>query len=62
MNEHRSFWLQQALGEETKAGDALEAPPLEGDARADVLIVGAGIAGCGRRSTSRPPNLLSTSP
>ena len=45
MNEHRSFWLQQALDEETKAGDALEAPPLEGDARANVLIVGGGYCG-----------------
>ncbi|RLP25851.1 FAD-dependent oxidoreductase [Mesorhizobium sp. YM1C-6-2] len=36
----RSHWLQQALAED----DGLE-PPLEGDARADVVIVGGGFLG-----------------
>lgn len=37
-----NFWLDQALAEET---DAIEAPPLAGDAKADVVIVGGGYAG-----------------
>jgi putative aminophosphonate oxidoreductase len=36
---HRSFWLQEALG------DAPDAPPLEGAQRADVAIVGGGFVG-----------------
>ena len=37
--KHRSFWLEEV------AGDAPDAPPLEGDARADVAIVGGGYVG-----------------
>ena len=36
---HRSFWLQEV------AGDAPDAPPLEGDLRADVAILGGGYVG-----------------
>ena len=36
---HRSFWLQQT------AGDAPDAPPFAGDARADVAIIGGGYVG-----------------
>jgi putative aminophosphonate oxidoreductase len=36
---HRSFWLQQV------AGDAPDADPLRGDARADVAILGGGYVG-----------------
>jgi putative aminophosphonate oxidoreductase len=36
---HRSFWLQEV------AGDAPDAPRLEGDARADVAIIGGGYVG-----------------
>ncbi len=36
---HRSLWLQEALG------DAPDAPPLAGSARADVAIVGGGYVG-----------------
>jgi putative aminophosphonate oxidoreductase len=36
---HRSYWLQEVQG------DAPDAPPLEGDARADVAIVGGGYVG-----------------
>ena len=36
---HRSFWLEQV------AGDAPDAPALEGDARADVAILGGGYVG-----------------
>ncbi len=36
---HRSYWLQQALG------DAPDAVPLEGDVRADVVIAGGGFVG-----------------
>jgi putative aminophosphonate oxidoreductase len=36
---HRSYWLQQVLG------DAPDAPPLEGDARAEVAILGGGYVG-----------------
>ena len=36
---HRSFWLQQV------AGDAPDAPRLEGDGRADVAILGGGYVG-----------------
>jgi putative aminophosphonate oxidoreductase len=36
---HRSFWLQEV------AGDAPDTPPLEGDARADVAILGGGYVG-----------------
>ncbi|MEP6993334.1 MAG: FAD-dependent oxidoreductase [Acidobacteriota bacterium] len=36
---HRSFWLQEV------AGDAPDAPPLCGDVRADVAIVGGGYVG-----------------
>lgn len=36
---HRSFWLQEV------AGDAPDAPALEGDARADVAILGGGYVG-----------------
>jgi len=36
---HRSFWLQQV------AGDAPDAPTLQGDARADVAILGGGYVG-----------------
>jgi glycine/D-amino acid oxidase-like deaminating enzyme len=36
---HRSLWLQEALG------DAPDAPPLRGSARADVAIVGGGYVG-----------------
>ena len=36
---HRSYWLQQALG------DATDAPPLHGDVRADVVIAGGGFVG-----------------
>ena len=38
----RNFWLDQAFGEET---DAAVAPPLAGDVRCDVLIVGGGYTG-----------------
>jgi putative aminophosphonate oxidoreductase len=37
--KHRSFWLQEV------AGDAPDAPPLEGAQRADVAIVGGGYVG-----------------
>ena len=37
--QHRSFWLQEALG------DAPDEPPLQGAARADVAIVGGGLVG-----------------
>lgn len=37
-NGHASFWLQQV-------GSAPQRPPLEGDRRADVAIVGAGLTG-----------------
>ncbi len=37
--KHRSFWLQEV------AGDAPDVPPLEGDARADVVILGGGYVG-----------------
>ena len=36
---HRSFWLQEALG------DAPDQPPLEGAARADIAIMGGGFVG-----------------
>jgi len=36
---HRSFWLEET------AGDAPDAPTLEGDAKADVAIVGGGYVG-----------------
>jgi putative aminophosphonate oxidoreductase len=36
---HRSFWLQEV------EGDAPDAPPLEGSARADVAILGGGYVG-----------------
>ncbi len=36
---HRSFWLQEALG------DAPDAPAFEGDGRADVAILGGGYVG-----------------
>ncbi len=36
---HRSFWLQEI------AGDAPDAPPLEGNTRADVAILGGGYVG-----------------
>jgi putative aminophosphonate oxidoreductase len=36
---HRSFWLQEV------AGDAPDAPPLEGDQRTDVAILGGGYVG-----------------
>jgi putative aminophosphonate oxidoreductase len=36
---HRSFWLQQV------AGDAPDAPPLQGALRADVAIIGGGYVG-----------------
>ncbi len=36
---HRSFWLQEI------AGDAPDAPPLHGDIRADVAILGGGYVG-----------------
>ena len=36
---HRSFWLEEV------AGDAPDAPALEGDARADVAILGGGYVG-----------------
>jgi len=39
MPPHRSFWLQEV------AGDAPEAPPLRGDIKADVAIVGGGFVG-----------------
>ena len=39
----RSFWLQQALGAE--GAETAEAPPLDGDTRADVCIVGGGFTG-----------------
>lgn len=37
-----NFWLDQALAEETGAADA---PPLDGDAKVDVAIVGGGYTG-----------------
>ncbi len=37
--QHRSFWLQEALG------DAPDQPPLEGAARADIAIMGGGFVG-----------------
>ena len=37
-----NFWLDQALAEETGAAAA---PPLDGDAKADVAIVGGGYTG-----------------
>ena len=37
--KHRSFWLQQV------AGDAPDEPPLRGDQRADVAIIGGGYVG-----------------
>jgi glycine/D-amino acid oxidase-like deaminating enzyme len=39
---HRNFWLDEALALETLTGDA---PPLAGDRRADVVIVGGGYTG-----------------
>jgi glycine/D-amino acid oxidase-like deaminating enzyme len=36
---HRSLWLQEALG------DAPDEPPLQGDARADVCVIGGGYVG-----------------
>jgi putative aminophosphonate oxidoreductase len=39
MQPHRSYWLQEVLG------DAPDAPPLEGDLRADVAILGGGYVG-----------------
>ena len=39
LDRHRSFWLQEA------AGDAPDAPPFAGDARADVAIIGGGYVG-----------------
>ena len=39
MSPHRSFWLQEV------AGDAPEAPPLRGEIKADVAIVGGGFVG-----------------
>ena len=45
MTAHRSFWLQEALSGEAEAGGVPEAPPLEGDARADVAVVGGGYCG-----------------
>jgi putative aminophosphonate oxidoreductase len=39
MPPHRSFWLQEV------AGDAPEAPPLRGEIKADVAIVGGGFVG-----------------
>lgn len=39
----RSYWLEQALGREGAAVEA--APPVEGDVRADVCIVGGGFTG-----------------
>lgn len=38
----RSLWLQEALGRE---GGAQETPPLEGDVKVDVAIVGGGFTG-----------------
>jgi glycine/D-amino acid oxidase-like deaminating enzyme len=39
MNKHRSFWLEEV------AGDAPDAPPLEGSSRAEVAIIGGGFVG-----------------
>ncbi len=39
MAKHRSFWLQEV------AGDAPDAPPLQGHVRADVAIIGGGYVG-----------------
>jgi putative aminophosphonate oxidoreductase len=39
MPPHRSFWLQEI------AGDAPEAPPLQGEIKADVAIIGGGFVG-----------------
>jgi putative aminophosphonate oxidoreductase len=39
MRKHRSFWLQEV------AGDAPDAPALQGSSRADVAIIGGGFVG-----------------
>ncbi len=39
MSRHRSFWLQEI------AGDFPDAPPLEGEIKADIAIIGGGFVG-----------------
>ena len=52
----RSWWLREALGAEA---DAKDCPPLSGDERADVVIVGGGFTGLWTAYwlTERNPNL-----
>jgi len=39
MPPHRSFWLQEI------AGDFPDAPPLHGETKADITIIGGGFVG-----------------
>ncbi len=41
----RSWWLRDALAEETSRGEDRPTPPLEGDTSADVVILGGGYTG-----------------